>query len=160
MDENDLDRIITNDEDPDGYHVFIGTKKMDETKNLTSRSRFLGSFVLSYSRLLLDDIINAAYGEDIFNINIIDKQIYYGYTDSILVNVDFAKKLKKAGFIGINNGELTDDLNKNFSEDYIKKNENYEFYKVIDYCAAAPKKYSMMYITPENVIKTNKNQWY
>ena len=32
MDENDLDRIITNDEDPDGYHVFIGTKKMDETK--------------------------------------------------------------------------------------------------------------------------------
>ena len=27
MDENDLDRIITNDEDPDGYHVFIGTKK-------------------------------------------------------------------------------------------------------------------------------------
>ena len=49
---------------------------------------------------------------------------------------------------------MTDDLNKNFTEDYIKKNENYEFYKVIDYCAAAPKKYSMMYITPENVIKT------
>ena len=48
-------------------------------------------------------------------------------------------KIKKTGFIGINNGELTDDLNKNFSEDYIKKNENYEFYKVIDYCAAAPK---------------------
>ena len=63
-------------------------------------------------------------------------------------------KIKIAGFVGINNGELTDDLNKNFSEDYIKKNENYEFYKVIDYCAAAPKKYSMMYITPENVIKT------
>ena len=64
------------------------------------------------------------------------------------------KKLKKAGFICINNGELTDDLNKDLSEDYIKKNKNYEFYKVIDYCAAAPKKYSMMYITPENVIKT------
>ena len=43
MDENDLDRIITNDEDPDGYPVFIGTKKMDET-NLTSRRRFVGSF--------------------------------------------------------------------------------------------------------------------
>ena len=49
---------------------------------------------------------------------------------------------------------MTDDLNKNFSEDDIKKNEKYEFYKVFDYCAAAPKKYSMMYITPENVIKT------
>ena len=91
---DDLDRIITNDEDPDGCHVFIGTK--NETKNLTSRSRFLGSFVLSYSRLMLDNIINPAYGEDRFNINIIDKQIYYGDTDSILVNVDIAKKLKKS----------------------------------------------------------------
>ena len=96
MDENDLNRIITNDEDPDGYHVFIGTKKMDETKNLTSRSRFLGSFVLSYSRLMLDNIINAAYGGDRYNFIIIDKQIYYGDTDSVLVNVDVAKKLKKA----------------------------------------------------------------
>ena len=52
-----IQTIITNDEDPDGYHVFIGTKKIDETKNLTSRSRFLGSFVLSYSRLMLDNII-------------------------------------------------------------------------------------------------------
>ena len=46
MDENELDRIITNDEDPDGYHVFIGTKKMDETKKLTSRSRFLWDNIL------------------------------------------------------------------------------------------------------------------
>ena len=89
---------------------------------------------------MLDNIINAAYGEDRFNINITDKQIYYGDTDSILVNVDIAKNLKKAGFIGINNGELTDDLEKNFTKDYIKKNKNYEFNKVIDYCATAPKK--------------------
>ena len=27
MDENDLSRTITSDEDPDGYRVFIGTKK-------------------------------------------------------------------------------------------------------------------------------------
>ena len=32
MDENDLDRIITNDEDPDGYHVFIGTKRWMKQK--------------------------------------------------------------------------------------------------------------------------------
>ena len=103
---------------------------------------------------MLDNIINAAYDEDIFNFSIIDKQIYYGDTDSILVNVDIAKKLQTAGFIGINNGELTDDLNKIFSKDYIENKDNYVFYKVIDYCAAAAKKYSMMYITPENVIKT------
>ena len=33
MDENDLDRIITDDEDPDVYHVFIGTKKCMKQKN-------------------------------------------------------------------------------------------------------------------------------
>ena len=33
MHENDLDRIITNDEDPDGCHVFIGTKKWMKQKN-------------------------------------------------------------------------------------------------------------------------------
>ena len=109
---------------------------------------------------MLDNIINAAYGGDRFNIIIIDKQIYYGDTDSLLLKVDIAKRLQKAGFSGINNGELTDDLNQNFTKDYIKNKENYEFYKVVDYCAAAAKKYSMMYITPENVIKTNKNQWY
>ena len=75
MDENDSDRFITNDEDPDGYHVFIGNKKMDGTKNLTSRSRFLGSFVLSYSRLMLDNVINAAYGENRFNENMIKKYV-------------------------------------------------------------------------------------
>ena len=69
---------------------------MDETKN--SRSRFLGLFVLSYPRLMLDNIIDAAYGEYRFNINVIDKQIYYGDTDSVLVNVDIAKKLKKSRF--------------------------------------------------------------
>ena len=74
---------------------------------------------------MLDNIINASYGEDRFNNNIIDKQIYYGDTDSILVNVYIAKKLKRAGFIGINNGELTEDLNKNFTKDYIKNKDNY-----------------------------------
>jgi len=32
MDEKNLDRIITNDEDPDGYLVFIGTKKWMKRK--------------------------------------------------------------------------------------------------------------------------------
>ena len=43
--------------------------------------------------------------------------------------------------------ELTDDLNKNFSKDYIKNKDNYEFYKVIDYCAAAAKKLNDVYYT-------------
>ena len=68
---------------------------MDEPKNLTPGSRLLGSFVLPYSRLMLDNIKNAVYGEDIFNNNIIDKQIYFGDTDSILVNVENCLKTTK-----------------------------------------------------------------
>ena len=36
---------------------------------------------------MLDNIINAAYGEDRFNISITDKQIDYGDTDSVLLKV-------------------------------------------------------------------------
>ena len=62
IEENELDEIIINDEDiEDAYHVFIGKKKSDETKDLTTRSRFLGLFVLSYSRMMLNDIINCIY---------------------------------------------------------------------------------------------------
>ena len=35
MDEIDLDRIITNDEDPEGHHVLSG-QKMDETKGFNT----------------------------------------------------------------------------------------------------------------------------
>ena len=87
---------------------------MDEIKKFNIKKPILGSFVLSYSRLMLDNIINAAYRADRFNKNIIKKQVYYGDTDSILYHIDLVKKLEKVGFIGENNGDLTDDLNKNF----------------------------------------------
>ena len=40
LDENVLNEIIFNDDSEDAYHVFIGSKISDETKDLTSRSRF------------------------------------------------------------------------------------------------------------------------
>jgi hypothetical protein len=67
MDENELKEIIFNDDDlNEAYHVFIGKKIIDETKNLSTRSRFLGAFVLAYSRQMLDDIVNCIYGENRF----------------------------------------------------------------------------------------------
>ena len=58
MENNELSEIIFNDDDiSDAYHIFIGKKIGDETKELTSRSRCSGSFALSYSRMMLDDII-------------------------------------------------------------------------------------------------------
>ena len=61
---------------------------------------------------------------------------------------------KKAGFVGVHNGELTDYSNKILFKDYSGNDENYEIYRFIDYCATAAKKYSIMFITSENVTKT------
>ena len=87
-----MDRFITNDEGPGGFLV---VHFLLVPTNLTSRSWFSGSFVLSYSRSMLDNIIKAASGENRFNDIIFDKQIDYGDTDSVLVNVDIAKTYKK-----------------------------------------------------------------
>ena len=132
LDENILDDIIFNDDnDNDCYHVFVGKNISDENKDLTSRSRFLGSFVLSYSRLLLDDIVNCIYGDNRFKIEGLKNQIYYGDTDSIMIHCSLLDKLLKNGFIGDENGKLTDDLNKDFMIN--------GFSKVTKYCASAPK---------------------
>ena len=104
LENNELSDIILNDDSLDSYHIFIGKKLSDEGKDLTSRSRFLGSFVLSYSRMMLDDIINCVYGEDRFDINKASSQIYYGDTDSIIIHQSQVKKLEEAGFIGNTNG--------------------------------------------------------
>ena len=133
LDENVLDDIIFNDDNnDDSYHVFIGKKISDENKDLTSRSRFLGSFVLSYSRQMLDNIVNCIYGENRFKIEGLKQQIYYGDTDSIIIHYSLLDKLIKNGFIGDVNGKLTDDLNKNFMIN--------GFSKITKYCASAPKK--------------------
>ena len=76
MDEDDLDRTITN-EDPGGYQAFIGTKN-GWNRKFNTKKKILGSFVLLYSRLIIDSMINAAYGENRFNGNITVNQIYYG----------------------------------------------------------------------------------
>ncbi len=86
--------IVTNDEE-DGYHIFIGDKYVDETKELTSRCIFEGSFGLAYSHQMIDDIINTIYGEDRFNKNGLSKQVLYGDTDSLFVHSSQTKLLEK-----------------------------------------------------------------
>jgi hypothetical protein len=142
MEENKLKEIITNDDDDEGYHVFIGNKNIDESKELTSRSRFLGSFVLSYSRLMLDNIVTCVYGEDRFSEKGIDKQIYTGDTDSIIIHCSLIKRLEDNNLIGTSNGLLADDLNKKFLKN--------GYGKIIRYCASAPKKYFLKYVLPND----------
>ena len=145
LQNNDTREIIENEEDIDGYHVFIGDRKTDETKDLTSRSRFLGSFILSYSRMMLDEIINCIYGENRFKKEFIKNQVYLGDTDSIVIHSSLIEKLEKAGFIGDVNGKLTDDLNKNLLSN--------GYAKILKLTAPAPKKYSLQYMLPDGSIK-------
>ena len=67
----------------------------------------------------------------IFNNNIINKQIYYGDTDNVLLNVNSAKNLRQSGCIGVNNGELTDGLNKKFPNDSFKNKGIVNFIDVL-----------------------------
>jgi len=145
LQENKMKDIITCDDDDEGYHVFIGNKYLDETVNVTSRSVFLGSFILSYSRVMINDIIDCIYGEERYMKEGISKQIYTGDTDSVVVHIDQVEKLIKAGFIGDDNGKLTDDL----FDKFIKGN-SFEFAKITELVAPASKKYAVRYITPNN----------
>ena len=73
LEENELKNIIPCDEEDDGFHVFIGNKFVNESRHLSGRPSYLGAFVLSYSRALLNDIIDTIYGEDRFTIDGIKK---------------------------------------------------------------------------------------
>ena len=148
MNDNVLKQLILNQDDPEGLHIFIGERILDINKQLTSRSVFLGSFILSYTRRLLNKIFNCIYGDDRYRQEGITKQIYYGDTDSLLVHCTQINKLIKGGFIGNENGKLTDDLNKNF----VKPDGSFEFAKVIAYFGQAPKSYGYKYVSPNNSI--------
>ena len=86
LEENELKNIIPCDDDDDGFHVFIGNKLINESKYLSGRPSYLGAFVISYSRVLLNDIITTIYGKDRYTINGIKKQVYTGDTDSLVVH--------------------------------------------------------------------------
>ena len=61
----------------DSYTVFIG-EKIKNYQDLTDRSIILGSYVLAYSRHLLNEITDIALGEDRYNNKII-------YTTEMLI---------------------------------------------------------------------------
>ena len=71
--------------------------------------------------MMLDDIINCIYGKDRFRIEGIQKQVYLGDTDSIIIHSSLLQKIIDGDFIGDTNGKLSDDLNKNFLNDGFAK---------------------------------------
>ena len=83
------------------------------TPHLSGRPSYLGAFVLAYSRVLLNNIIDVIYGDDRYTIEGIKKQVYTGDTASLIVHSSQLQRLIDSNMIGGKNGKLTDDLNKN-----------------------------------------------
>ena len=146
LEENELKNIIPCDDDDDGFHVFIGNKLVNESKYLSGRPSYLGAFVLSYSRVLLNEIITTIYGKDRYTINGIKKQVYTGDTDSLVVHCSQVPKLINANMIGDENGKLTDDLNKKF----VIGDNKFQFAKITEFVTSAPKKYALKYVMPND----------
>ena len=136
LQENELTNVILDDNEEEGYHVFIGKKFIKESQHLSGRPSYLGAFVVAYSRVLLNNIIDVIYGDDRYTVEGIKKQVYTGDTDSLVVHSSQLQRLIDANMIGGQNGKLTDDLNKKF----IVGPNKYQFAKITDFVTSAPKK--------------------
>jgi len=76
------------------FQVFYGKKTIDDNVFKTSRSLYLGSFVLGFSRLMLDDIVSVIMPNRFDPIKGLEEMIIYGDTDSIIVQKWQADLLK------------------------------------------------------------------
>lgn len=107
------------------------------------RPRYLGYFVLAYSRLLSDEIIDAVLPERREGtLASTTLQQLYGDTDSFLIRGDRAHRL--AHMFHERTGGLSDDLNK--------KSQGRDFGKIVGFASCGPKSYALRYVTPDNVV--------
>ena len=158
MENVELSKIVVNLDDPDAYHLFIGDRMTDISKFLTKRSIFLGCFVLQFSRLLFNNIINAIYEGRRFTAEGIGLQIGYNDTDSFLMRGEDLDKIHKLGLVADVSGKLTDDLcskklkGKDKYEfiitDPLTGEERPQFGKIVKFIGTAPKCYAFKYIIP------------
>lgn len=89
--------------------MIIGEKKVDESKFVTSRCSYIGSFVLAYTRSMVHEIIEIACPNR-YNAQGIDEQPFYGDTDSLVFREWQAALLIRAGWVKKESGKLTDEL--------------------------------------------------
>jgi ATP-dependent DNA helicase PIF1 len=125
--------------------ILKGKNKVNPDFEYTERPRFLGAFILSYTRVLYDSfysVINPDRRKG--NMASVLQQILYGDTDSMLVHYRSIPALVKAGMIGNSPGKLTDDL----SDDWFREDGNHQFAKIIDYVGPAGKSYGLRAVHP------------
>jgi ATP-dependent DNA helicase PIF1 len=133
--------------------VCKGERNCIDDLECTGRPRYLGYFVLSYSRLMLDgifDVTNPWRLEG--SLRAVTSQVLYGDTDSILVHSSALPRLLRANLIGNEPGQLGCDLNKHGWRQVDEKTGEvvYRFAKITDYRGPAPKLYALKARMPDN----------
>jgi ATP-dependent DNA helicase PIF1 len=122
--------------------IMKGRAHVNEKFEWTDRPRYLGSFVLAWSRLLYDDIynlINPWRREG--SARSINKQILYGDTDSFFVHCSALPRLMK--ILGGKCGMVGDDLNDKWKEQ--------GFAKIVQFNGPGPKSYALRAILPDSL---------
>jgi hypothetical protein len=120
--------------------ILKGKKKVEEEYEYAQRPRYLGSFVLAYTKIPYDEtmsIINPWRREG--SLRSLNNQILYGDTDSMFVPLRSITALLQAGKIGKKVGQLSDDITKK----WYQKDGNHRFAKIIDYVGPGAKSYAV-----------------
>lgn len=141
-----------------GSYIMTGENHNYESEHWrSSRLPYIGAFILSYSRMMLESIIRDGFSNRCDGtVASIKHQVFYGDTDSLIVHCSVIPKVKQ--WIKNENGFMTDDLCENDSwcqneqgED-ITTHDDYDhtqlrFTKLVSMLAPAPKSYGGEYVT-------------
>ena len=127
-------------------HAFLvlkGEQRIYPDYDWTARPRYLGSFVLAWARLMLDDVMQAVNpNRRDGTITSIRQQPIYGDTDSVMVPMSCLPRLTP--FLGDEAGKLGDELYDDWNS-----HDEPKFAKIIRYVSGAPKAYAIRAIFPE-----------
>lgn len=124
--------------------VLKGQRKRHDLFEWTSRPRYMGSFILAWSRYLLDTIIEQAFpSRRDGDANSVQSQFLYGDTDSLLIHSSCLRRIKD--LFGKEAGQLGDDLYSDWSWD---EKRGPRFAKVVRYTCGAPKSYAVQAVVP------------
>lgn len=139
---------------------YIGGSLLDKSNYLSRSPIHLGVFILDYSKVMLDEIIqtinpNRRDG----TLQSVIQQPLTGDTDSLVIHSSLLPRLNK--WIKKENGYLVDELNKNFNLDKdgnVTDNlDKMSFSKIKQAYVPIPKAYAFLFNSPEDKYKKYSN---
>lgn len=122
--------------------ILKGRNVVHEDLEFTERPRYLGGFILAYSKIIYDNVYSVVnpYRREGTKRSI-NYQIPYGDTDSFLIHLSRVPALREAGLIGLEPGQICDDL----IDDEITN-----FAKIVDLETPGAKSYGLRAVFPDS----------